>query len=234
MRFVHAIEGFVYRSSRTKLIAAVVACAFVKTGIWYMPNFDGWKNMRLDPFHNPFASPEAHYLFWNWLGPFLAWRFRIHNEHSFLYFHLFFSPAFTASYIWLAFRILEEREAHTALILFMALPVSATAYFWIGMDSITLALIDFHDGRASMAIRLFSSRHCTRNAARGARLRCLRCLVVSVSVVQARKVPRVLLRAVGFSIAPGSSCQKNLSDFRFSPLRSCGQLRPSLLYAALR
>lgn len=106
-----------------------------------MPNFDGWKSMRLDPFHNPFSSPDAHYLFWNWLGPFLAWRSRIHNEQSFLYFHLLFSLVFTAGFIWLAFKIFEEREARTALILFIALPVSATAYFWIGMDSITLALM---------------------------------------------------------------------------------------------
>jgi hypothetical protein len=141
MRFIDAIDRFVYRSSRTKLIAALLALAFVKTGVWYIPNFDGWKGMRLDPFHNPFPSPDAHYLFWNWLGPFLAWRFRIHNEQSFLYFHLFFSIAFTASFLAYVFFQFEERDARTVLVLFFAIPVSVTAYFWIGMDSITLALM---------------------------------------------------------------------------------------------
>ncbi len=143
MQFIDTIHRFIYRSSRTKLIAAVLAISFVKTGVWYIPNFDGWKSMRLDPFHNPFSDPTAHYLFWNWLGPFLGWRLRIQNDQLFLYFHVLFSLAFTATYIWLAFKTFEEREARTALILFLALPVSATAYFWIGMDSITLALMMF-------------------------------------------------------------------------------------------
>ena len=141
MRFIDAIETFIYRCRRSWLIAALLTLSFVKTGVWYMPNFDGWKSMRLDPFHNPFTSPDAHYLFWNWLGPFLAWRFRIHNDQSFLYFHLLFSIAFTAAFVWFIFRNFEERVARTSLILFVAIPASATAYFWIGMDSITLTLI---------------------------------------------------------------------------------------------
>ena len=141
MRFLDVLERLLYRSRRTLLIAGLLVLSFVKTGVWYMPNFDGWKSMRLDPFHNPFTDPSANYLFWNWLGPFLAWRFRIHNSQSFLYFHLCFALAFTATYIWFVFANLDERDARTALILFVALPVSATAYFWIGMDSITLALM---------------------------------------------------------------------------------------------
>jgi hypothetical protein len=150
MRFLELIEGFVYRSHRTLLIVGLLTLSFIKTGVWYMPNFDGWKSMRINPFHNPFGDPNAHYLFWNWLGPFLAWRFRIHNSQSFLYFHLAFSLAFTASYIWFVFSNLEERDARTALVLFLVLPVSATAYFWVGMDSITLAL---------MMWLLYSRRH---------------------------------------------------------------------------
>jgi hypothetical protein len=143
MRFFHAIDGFIYRSPRGRLVAALLALSFVKTGVWYMPNFDAWKSMRLDPFHNTFTDPAAHYLFWNWLGPFLAWRFRIHNDQSFLYFHFLFSITFTVTFIWFVFRRFEERHARTALILFLAIPASATAYFWVGMDSITLALIMF-------------------------------------------------------------------------------------------
>jgi hypothetical protein len=143
MRLIDTIESLIYRSRRVWLITCLLILSFIKTGVWYMPNFDGWKWMRLDPFHNAFNDPTAHYLFWNWLGPYLAWRFRIHNAQSFLYFHFFFSIAFTATYIWLVFRNFGEREARTSLILFVALPVSTTAYFWIGMDSITLALLAF-------------------------------------------------------------------------------------------
>jgi hypothetical protein len=143
MHILDAVERFLYRSKRSSLIAVTLAVSFVKTGVWYMPNFDGWKSMRLDPFHNPFAAPDQHYLFWNWLGPFLAWRLHIHNGQSFLYYHLIFSLGFTATFLWYVFANFSERDARTALILFLAIPASATAYFWIGMDSITLALILF-------------------------------------------------------------------------------------------
>jgi hypothetical protein len=141
MRVMETGRRFIYDSSRIKLLALTLAISFVKTGVWYMPNFEMWSTIRLDPFHNPFVDPEAHYLFWNWLSPFIAWRFHIHNERSFLYFHLLFSIAFTFGLIWHIFTTLEERQARSAFILFVALPASATAYFWVGMDSVTLALM---------------------------------------------------------------------------------------------
>jgi hypothetical protein len=143
MRILDGLDRFLYRSRRSVFVAAVLALSFIKTGVWYMPNFDGWKSMRLDPFHNPFVDPDAHYLFWNWLGPFLAWRLHIHNEQSFLHFHFLFSVAFTVTFLVFIFTHFADKDARTALVLFLAIPASATAYFWVGMDSITLALIMF-------------------------------------------------------------------------------------------
>ncbi len=141
MRFIGILERSIYQSNRKWLLAITFAISFAKTGIWYMPNFEMWSVMRLDPFHNPFGDPDAHYIFWNWLSPFFAWLVHIHNERSFLYFHLLFSIIFTAGCTWYLFATLEEKEARTAFILFMVLPASATAYFWVGMDSVTLALM---------------------------------------------------------------------------------------------
>jgi hypothetical protein len=141
MRLTNTIDQFIYRSKRSRLLGIALLLSFVKTGIWYMPNFEGWQPMAFDPFHNPFKDPTAHYLFWNWLGPFLGWRFRIHNPQSFLYFHFLFSIAFTVVFLSYIFLNLEERDARTSLVLFLAIPASATAYFWVGMDSITLAVI---------------------------------------------------------------------------------------------
>lgn len=143
MRLIPTIDQFIYQSKRRRLLTIALLLSFVKTGIWYMPNFDGWQPMSWDPFHNPFKDPAAHYLFWNWLGPFLAWRLRIHNPQSFLYFHLAFSIAFTVAFLLYIFLNLDDRDARTSLVLFLAIPASATAYFWVGMDSITIALIMF-------------------------------------------------------------------------------------------
>ena len=141
MRFIDVIEKFIYRSKPSRLIGVALAVSLVKTGIWHMPNLDEWGFISVNPFRNPFTDPNAHYLFWNWLSPFLAWRLGIQNENSFLYFHLAFSIAFTFIFIAFVWSNFEERDARTALVLFLVLPVSTTAYFWVGMDSVTLALM---------------------------------------------------------------------------------------------
>ncbi len=150
MRLPGAIESFVYQSKPSRFIAVVVVLSLVKTGLWCMPNLETSWVVSLNPFRNPFSDPLAHYLVWNWLSPFLAWRLRIHNEQSFLYFHLLFSIAFTCIFLALMWSRLEARDARTALVLFAALPVSTTAYFWIGTDSVSLVL---------MALLLVVRRH---------------------------------------------------------------------------
>lgn len=143
MSFIDRIEQFVYGSRRGWLIGIALFVSFIKTGVWYVPNIDGWYPMSQDPFHNPFNEPIGQYIFWNWLGPFLAWLLRIHDRSVFMYFHLCFAIAFTIAFVVYIFRNFEEREARTALIVFLAIPSSAMGYFWIGYDSITLALMMF-------------------------------------------------------------------------------------------
>ena len=106
-----------------------------------MPNLDMWRAVAVDPFHNPFSDPTAHYIVWNWLSPFLAWALKVNGVHSYFYFHLAFSVAFTAVFIFLVFSQLDENDARTSLVLFLAIPASSTAYFWVGMDSVTLFLM---------------------------------------------------------------------------------------------
>jgi len=141
VRLIDVIERFVYHSKPSRLIALALAVSFIKTGIWYMPNLEDWRAISLNPFRNPFTEPISRYLFWNWLSPFLAWRLGIRSEQSFLYFHLLFSVAFTCTFIAFVWSHFEERDARTSLVIFLALPVSATAYLWVGMDSVTLALM---------------------------------------------------------------------------------------------
>ena len=141
MQFIGRIENFIYQSKRSRFIAIAVALSLIKTGVWCIPNLESSWIISLNPFHNPFTDPMAHYMMWNWLSPFLAWRLRIHNEQSFLYFHLLFSIVFTCLFIAWIWSHLEEKDARTSLVLFLSLPVSTTAYFWVGMDSVTLVLM---------------------------------------------------------------------------------------------
>ncbi len=142
MRVIDAIERFIYQSKPGRLIAIALAVSFVKTGLWYIPNIEASWLISRNPFRNPFPDrPTFHYLVTSWLSPFLAWCLHIRNQQSFLYFHLLFSIAFTCIFIAFVWREFEDRDARTSLVLFLALPVSTTAYFWIGMDSVTVFLM---------------------------------------------------------------------------------------------
>ncbi len=126
------IEDFIFKAAAWKLVTLILLVMLFKTGIWYIPNLDMSLTVALNPFTNPFQDPNAHYLLGNWLSPFLAWLSGIKAFWVFFAFHLGFSIAFTALFIKLAFSRLPERNARIALILFALLPVSATAYFWVG------------------------------------------------------------------------------------------------------
>lgn len=141
MRLIGRIEDFIYQSRRGRFIGIVLALSLIKTGIWCMPNLESSRVIALNPFRNPFTDPLAHYMMWNWLSPFLAWRLKVNGEQAFFYFHLLFSIAFTCLFIAWIWSQFEEREARTSLVLFLSLPVSTTGYFWVGMDSVTLILM---------------------------------------------------------------------------------------------
>lgn len=141
MNAISKVEKFIFESPAWKLIFAILILAVFKTGIWYIPNLGSVQLIAQNPFVNPFPDPNAHYLFWSWLGPFLAWVIGATSKWKFFAFHLFFSVAFTLLYIRIAFNSFSNKLARSSLILFSVLPVSATAYFWIGPDSLTLFLM---------------------------------------------------------------------------------------------
>ena len=72
------------------------------------------------PVQKPFYRSLGQYIFWNWLGPFLAWLLHIHNRTSFMYFHLCFAIAFTLAFLYYVFSTFAEGDARTALVLFLS------------------------------------------------------------------------------------------------------------------
>jgi hypothetical protein len=141
MRIVARTERFIFAAPAWQLITALLLIMLVKTGVWCIPNLDKSRLIAQDPFLNPFSDPYLQTLYWNWLGPFLAYLLGAKGRWSFFALHLLFSAGFTALFIRTAFRHLSDRAARVSLILFAALPVSATAYFWVGPDSLTLLLM---------------------------------------------------------------------------------------------
>jgi hypothetical protein len=136
------IPNFIYSAQRWKLIAFLMIANLLKSGIWFIPNLFASKLVAQNPFVNPFPNwPEAHYIYWSWLAPFLAWCIGATKSWSFFAFHFAFSVAFSAFFIALILSRFPDREARTALVLFTVLPVSATPYFWVSMDSVTLFLM---------------------------------------------------------------------------------------------
>lgn len=141
MVFLEKLERILYESERWKLIILISIISFLKIGIWYIPNVNLSIEISQNPFINPLINPEAHYLFWNWLSHFLSWLLGATGKASFIALHFSFSLAFTLLFIFIAFKYFSDNAARTSLILFSILPVSGTAYYWVGSDSITLFLI---------------------------------------------------------------------------------------------
>jgi hypothetical protein len=136
------IQRLVYGSKRWKLISFLMAATIFKAGIWYIPNIVASVMIVRSPFANPLSGhPDAQYIYWSWLAHFLAWLARANGKLSLFCFELLFSVAFTALFVLVVFARFEENDARTALVLFFVLPVSATAYFWVSGDSVTLFLM---------------------------------------------------------------------------------------------
>ena len=141
MVLIERIERLLFDSSRSAFIGIVLFVSWCKSGISYIPNIEMSQMIAANPFRNPFTDPYTHYLYWNWLSPFVAWLIGADTRATFFLFHLVLALAFTALFIVVTFRRLPERQARTALLVFAALPVSGTIYYWVGMDAAALLLI---------------------------------------------------------------------------------------------
>lgn len=141
LRPIEYIERFIFFGPRIGVIALVSLLVIMKSGIWIMPNLDFSRRLAENPFVNPFADPGQHYLVWNWFAPFVAWLTGATGWPEFFFLHLLFSLCFYAVVVTLAFRRLSERNARIALLVFAILPVSATSFYWVGMDGAILMLL---------------------------------------------------------------------------------------------
>ena len=140
-RVLAPIERLIYQSSLLKFLLVTFFLAFVRVGIWCIPNVTSFVAVAKNPFVNPFDNPNAFYVLWTWLGSYIAWLIGANTEAGYLALHFFFNLIFTAGFIALVTRRLDKKDARTALVLFFLLPVSITSYYWVSYDSFTLLLM---------------------------------------------------------------------------------------------
>lgn len=141
MEVTARIERFLFDARPWKLLVVVFLLCLVKTGIWTYPNPNALFAMAQDPFANPFTNPDEHYMMWSWLGVWVAWLIGATSLHSLFVYYLLLAVAFTCLFVRIAFATLPRELARTAIVLFAVLPVSTTAYFWVGQDALTLLLM---------------------------------------------------------------------------------------------
>lgn len=140
-RIIHRIERYIYESPYRVFVAVVLTIALVKTGVWMMPNIDLTLLVAHNPLENLIDRPGAAHLFTNWLSPALAHLIGIRTLPALALFYLLFSVLSTATFLILINASLAEPYRRTALLIYVMLPVSTTAYYWIGMDAVTMLLL---------------------------------------------------------------------------------------------
>lgn len=139
--FTKKVEHFLFEAPAWKLLAVICALWLLKTGIWCYPNPDALWAMARNPFANPFANPDEEYVMWSWLGAWLAWVAGAATMAKQFALALAYAVAFTFLFVRAAFNSLPREQARSAIVLFAMLPVSTTAYYWVGYDSLTLLLM---------------------------------------------------------------------------------------------
>ena len=136
------LENYIVNLNVKKLILFFYLIIIIKIGVWYHPAL--WKllEISINPFNeNLLNNVYAHYLYYNFLGGYLANMLNISSKISFFLFHLFFSFIFNFVFFYLVFKNLSRKSAIYSVILFLVFPVSTIVFFWVGYDSITLTIL---------------------------------------------------------------------------------------------
>jgi hypothetical protein len=140
--YLDKVSNWIFNLTWTKFYSIFLTILVVKTGVWFIPNLEIYRQISINPFANPFVGNEnAQYLVWSWLGPFIAWTLKISSFGAFFALHALFLVAFFASSLRLIHKNLPTREARISAAIFITLPFSSTGLYWVGMDALTLLLM---------------------------------------------------------------------------------------------
>ncbi len=140
MAFLDYLERRLTDARPTTIVVALVALYILKAGIWAIPSITDLSILSHDPFLNPYAG-EAQIIFENWFGAFLAWSLGASDPWAFTILHAAFSAAFLAFTVLGLMAAVPEAERRKAVCIFAFFPVFWVPWYWVGYDSLTLALL---------------------------------------------------------------------------------------------
>jgi hypothetical protein len=137
------IDRLLVESRRASFVVTVLAIFVAKVGVTPIPNFDvAIVGLTGNPLVAPLGGdPGASYLMSNWLGPAVLHVLGVMSERALFVVYAGLSLVFVLLVARLLWRSMDERCARRALVVFLALPVAAVPFFWVGYDSLTLVLL---------------------------------------------------------------------------------------------
>ena len=124
----------------TTVLAVLIVLYAVKAGIWTIPSITDLSVLSQNPFQNPYSG-ASQIIFENWLGPFLAWAVGASDPWSFTMLHAAFSAVFLGVTVSGIVATVPESERRKAVCVFAFFPVFWVPWYWVGYDSLTLALL---------------------------------------------------------------------------------------------
>ncbi len=132
---------FIFRIPLKQLALLLCAILLVRTGIWDMGSLTDQVETALAPLAQRPAHMQWYYL-WNYLQPALFhWLVMKPEPDAYplaytVYFVYCLIIEMIATFLVCALIIkrLPDHAARAALIIYFSIPISATAYFWVGMD----------------------------------------------------------------------------------------------------
>ena len=162
----------------------------LRTGIWFMPNY----NSSLAIIQNPFVSPplpeQAQYIFGSWLIHFFAHLIGVDSAVKFFLVNLMFTVLFIALLHDLSRQKFRASNRNIVFGSFLLLPAVTTSLFWVGMDGLTLVLL-------TLAVRsLISKRlnwffvHCMLLALQHFEMAAIAMVLLFVSLVIKKDLPQ--------------------------------------------
>ena len=137
------IDRLFFESRHTLFVVTVLAVFVAKVGVTPIPNFDvAIVELTSDPLVAPLGGdPGASYLMSNWLGPAVLHVLGVTSERALFPVYSGLSLVFVLLVARLLWRSLDDRGARRALLVFLAFPVAAVPFFWVGYDSLTVVLL---------------------------------------------------------------------------------------------
>lgn len=141
MDILGKIERGIFLSRPSLFALTAIFVALLKSGIWCSPSMVHSLAIAQNPFTNPLGDPALHFVMYSWLGSLIAWCVGAKTFTQFFLLHLLFSAAAVFLFVRFAFSNLSDEAARKSIVIFLALPVSMTSFYWVGIDSLTLLLL---------------------------------------------------------------------------------------------